>query len=318
MADTSSEPDVAALMAQFQLLMAEMEKMKKENEELRIHVKLADHKEGDGAAQSSDNPIPSKGRGKLVEEDNEGGPSGEADVVSKKRRTKPAEPPMPTAFDGKKSLSEFEILMVDMDAYLKFLNEDTWFEFAECRLVGDARTWQTTQLEDLFQRLEDAKGTRAQNYNEQLRKFMRPVTNGGTSYKPYSSTGNQPKFFGGKPRSQYQHQRTFSGNKGGTRPSGGQRTTTIVNSIAGSNKTGGAIPFPTGPMSPVASMTVICFNNKPGHYARECSHASTIAAIVAAETDEMEEEPVGEDTTLEEMEKRWRQKQLNQSLKNLR
>ncbi|KAL3689046.1 hypothetical protein R1sor_015355 [Riccia sorocarpa] len=141
MAGTSSEPDVAALMAQFQLLKAEMEKMKKENEKLRTHVKLADQKEVDGAAQSSDNPIPSKGKGKVVEEDNEGGPSGEADAVSKKRRTKPAEPPMPAAFDGKKSLSEFEIWVADMNAYLKFFDEDTWFEFAECRLVGDARTW---------------------------------------------------------------------------------------------------------------------------------------------------------------------------------
>ncbi|KAL3696411.1 hypothetical protein R1sor_010487 [Riccia sorocarpa] len=372
--------------------------MKKENEELRTHVKLADQMEGDGAAQSFDNPIPSKGKGKVVEEDNQGGPLGEAEVVSKKRRTKHAEPPMPAVFDGKKSLSEFEIWVADMDAYLKFFDEDTWFEFAECRLVGDARTWcvnhqqkmelqggepmrtwselkamlkthlvhadetshhmwelwklrqtctireyvqkfnhlviqlkmtdeatqlfhfkkglqsyyshildgwkryrQTTQLEDLFQRLEDAEGTRAQNYSEQPRKIMRPITSGGTSYKPYSTTGNRPKFFGGKPRSQYQHQRTFSGNKGGTRPSGGQRTTTTVNSSAGSNKTGGARLFPTGPKPPVASKTVICFKcSKPGHYARECPHAATIATIVAEETEEMEEVPVGEDTTLEE------------------
>ncbi|KAL3688480.1 hypothetical protein R1sor_014789 [Riccia sorocarpa] len=107
-------------MAQFQLLKAEIDKMKKENKELRTHVKLTDQKEGDGATQSSDNPIPYKGKGKLVEEDNEGGPSREVEALSKKRRTKPAEHPMPAAFDGKKSLSEFEIWVTDMDAYLKF------------------------------------------------------------------------------------------------------------------------------------------------------------------------------------------------------
>ncbi|KAL3686663.1 hypothetical protein R1sor_009237 [Riccia sorocarpa] len=107
MAGTSSELDRAALMTQFQHLKAKMEKMKQENNALRAHMKLAGEKEGDAAEQSSDNPIPSKEKGKLIEEENEGEPSSEAEVVSKKRMTKPAKPPMHAPFDGKKSLIEF-------------------------------------------------------------------------------------------------------------------------------------------------------------------------------------------------------------------
>ncbi|KAL3681732.1 hypothetical protein R1sor_024688 [Riccia sorocarpa] len=136
MAGTSSELDVAALIAQFQLLKVEIEKMKKENEELRTHVKLSDHNEGDGAAQPSDNPIPSKGKAKLVEEDNEGGSSGDAKDVSKKRRTKHAEPPVLATFDGKKSLSEFEIWVVDMDAYLKFFDGFSLERWLEMLVLG--------------------------------------------------------------------------------------------------------------------------------------------------------------------------------------